>query len=112
MRSWSDIAETLGFHWWIFEPEKVKGVTLMQFTDVYDMHGKEIYEGDIVREYEIHGSKSQLWQVAYIAPYFAQAKFKKAESVHSVVHGMLVGGVCRIVGNIYENPELLELIND
>lgn len=77
-------------------PEEAGGV-LMQFTGLRDKSGKEIYEGDVVK----FG-----WQNGY-----------KTEAVEWRDGGFWIGPKksgwtifdkkCEVVGNIYENPELL-----
>jgi len=85
---------------------------LMQYTGLKDKNGKEIYEGDVVKE------------VCYQAPgYSIGEAFSKVEFMdirHSdtkgwgLTHVSGLDGVylsfsnCEIVGNIYENPELLK----
>jgi len=73
---------------------------VMQFTGLKDKNDKEIYEGDLIKLGEIYGNK-----IIYVewnndlACYTmnGKASFDICESHHG-----------EIVGNIYENPELLE----
>jgi uncharacterized phage protein (TIGR01671 family) len=87
-----------------------KDYTLMQYTGLKDKNGKEIYEGDIVRYKERmddHGEVQTL-----------EAKVFYSEEYGSFFMGGLVGwntfhdnslyDVPEIIGNIYENPELLK----
>ena len=77
------------------EPELI----LMQYTGLKDRNGKEIYEGDIVQDQD-----GNLYQVKYtkyyIYPFGAIFPDKPKEVVNEYE--------CEIIGNIYENPELLE----
>ena len=68
---------------------------LMQFTRVSDIRGKEIFEGDIVST--IHG----LCEVKLVEDGYRIIKGSQA--------GSLVAQDLRVVGNIYENPELMEV---
>lgn len=78
---------------------------LMQFTGLKDKNGVEIYEGDILA-WEADDAQ-ELYQVIYDAPSFKMSHLQ---------HPEYVGGCeplkkleeFHIVGNIYENPELLE----
>lgn len=75
---------------------------LMQYTGLKDKNGKEIYEGDIVRtkrESKIKGYVTMYQGCWCICHYYTYYKlfysFADAEPIE-------------VIGNIYENPELLE----
>jgi len=85
------------------------GCELMQFTGLLDKQGKEIYEGDIVKcEYQegvaiVKFGKGYQGEPAdgmypywgwYVDGWFDQYAFN--------------GDEVEVIGNIYENPELLE----
>jgi uncharacterized phage protein (TIGR01671 family) len=74
-------------------------VILMQYTGLKDKHGKEIYEGDIVKILKplTHGWCPVLVEVQYSAPEFC-VDYGHSNGLHSA---------CEVIGNIYENPELL-----
>ena len=82
--------------------------TLGQFTGLYDCDGNEIYEGDIV-EWEKDG-------LMYVVRFWCGMFFA---SVQECNEGILGGfplhalteyeyRKCKIVGNIYDNPEYLK----
>lgn len=88
---------------------------LMQFTGLYDKNGKEIYEGDI-----IHACSEERFDKGIGSVYFKNGNYRilwKLKGKHS-----LLGYTDRfrstnrlyieIIGNIYENPELLNNLKE
>ena len=97
-----------------FHIENPTDCILMQFTGLHDKNGREIYEGDIVyaplnqSRYEICiGTYSDLSEDSYIVHYGVYGR--RINALSKSYEGM--GGAERyveVIGNIYENPELLE----
>lgn len=86
-----------------------KDVKLMQYTGLKDKNGVEIYEGDIVRLTDDWDNDS-VHQVEYCAEYgYPAFDVKPSIDVESngLSHFMATGEI-EVIGNIYENPELLE----
>lgn len=79
----------------------IKNIELMQYTGFKDKNGREIYEGDIIRIYndEINEEDSWIDEVSYHMGGF----FSGDEDLLGNVHFR-----AKVIGNIYENPELLE----
>lgn len=78
-------------------------IPLMQYTGIKDKNGKEIYEGDVV-EYQHHEEmKEVLRQRSSIG--FSEGSFVCPEWGEFVSDSQLED--CEVIGNIYENPELL-----
>ena len=79
-------------------------IELMQSTGLKDKNGKEIFEGDIVKM-----SKDVSVDTTY---YEVVRRRGGAYSLESKQHGCdlwIRHTDCEILGNIYENPELLEV---
>ena len=80
---------------------------IMQFTGLLDKNGKEIWEGDIVGWPWSQGYTKR--EVIYTAPAFHLKGFHP-NFFHSMVSATIESGVVpeyEVLGNIYENPELL-----
>ncbi len=77
--------------------------TVGQFTGLTDKNGKKIFEGDIVRNEYLEG-KYQYFKVCYDSVIGCWIAIKKAES--NFIYNLI--GKIEIIGNIHDNPELLE----
>ena len=75
--------------------------TLGQFTGMCDINGKEIYEDDIVRGCMYNGSYCD-GVIEYIKNSFEAVPIPRFSEVNSDDFKSM-----KVVGNIYENPELL-----
>jgi hypothetical protein len=71
---------------------------VMQFSGLLDKNGKEVYEGDIVKVLDDDGDEISEDTIVYNAPSF---EFMPDNSL------AIDGRIVEVIGNIYENPELL-----
>jgi uncharacterized phage protein (TIGR01671 family) len=75
---------------------------LMQYTGLKDKNGKEIYEGDVVHFFRFLADKS-----GFIGEvYFENGQFLLRPSI-TIIDCRLSDHDCEVIGNIFENPELL-----
>ncbi|WP_338967403.1 YopX family protein [Fusobacterium nucleatum] len=77
-------------------------IELMQYTGLKDKNNKEIYEGDILSD----GNNDKPYKVIFENGSF-RAEFEGDFEEYSFDLIDVVAQGCEIVGNIYENPELL-----
>jgi len=69
-----------------------------EWTGLHDKNSKEIYEGDIVRWYDHN------WQIAWDG----LGAWAIVGALFSYQFTPINHGEMEVIGNIYENPELLE----
>lgn len=97
----------------LVNPSKDGDRILMQYTGLKDKNGKEIYEGDVL-----------IGGVEFLPPAKPQyhvVTWETKQTWHGMVDGHLSKSVgftfeyyyftesgCEVIGNIYENPELLK----
>lgn len=85
---------------------RINDVILEQYTGLKDKNGKEIYEGDVV---------SDMWNNLY-TPVFQNGIYMAYNPKHlglkndpSTQFNIIWKDGCEIIGNIHDNPELLEV---
>ena len=98
---------------------KFNDIELMQYTGLKDKNGKEIYEGDIVKfkDCSIDGTK-EFYNIGVIEREgkrdeltISQLIFEKSYFTENYMDFInQTFELSEIIGNIYENPELLKVI--
>lgn len=88
-----EIVEHDGTNW-----NTIKDLVFMQYTGLKDKNGKEIYEGDIVEYKSIYEWEKQPIKKAKVV--FENGMFCPPGVIMDLSRS-------EIIGNIYENPELL-----
>ncbi len=74
---------------------------VMQYTGLEDKNGKEVFEGDIVKYDSVRTERIS----------FDNAQFTSGNDRGSTHFSKGLADICEIIGNIYENPELLHKQN-
>ena len=82
--------------------------TIGQYTGLKDKNGKEIFEGDIIKFDYRHEENFEI--VFEDSAFWTRSKYNEHVSLHEVIE------ICKrpnnwrieVIGNIYDNPELLE----
>lgn len=91
---------------------RITNPVLMQYTGLKDKNGKEIYEGDIVRDSRIEESEAVIEYCQPIAAFVARPIIKAPYDVYQLNEGNTMGSLklsyTEVIGNIYENPDLLK----
>ena len=89
---------------------------LMQSTGIYDKHGVEIFEGDIVQQVHAYDYATLEIETDFLEPFevkkgnYVQGKWIAEEidgENYSVVR-YVFGKDVKIIGNVHQNSELLE----
>lgn len=101
---------------------------LLQYTGLLDKNGKEIYEGDIIRtvkpgecvpnrdsgggiiDYDFIEPEERTCYVEFFAATFAtkEVKSKANDNFYAPLDWIIHDEQVEVIGNIYENPELME----
>ena len=77
-------------------------LNVMQYTGLKDKNLKEIYEGDIIK----YDFNSLNYRIEFInAKFIARRFYENIEDLYPTEFDF--GKECEVLGNIYENPELL-----
>jgi len=86
--------------------------TIMQFTGLYDKNGKEIYEGDILKSGWLDKNVICQWKDKYAGFYIDvpgfSYNFSYNKETAEVISLTINPENIEIIGNIHENPELIE----
>lgn len=83
---------------------------LSQYTGFKDINNKEIYEGDIIEYERFLNNKSRISKVEWACLEDMETIYHEKYCEYIVGKDTLVDVCtnCKIIGNIFENPELLD----
>ncbi|MED3469087.1 YopX family protein [Bacillus thuringiensis] len=103
-----------GINWWILNNDDDNWLTCLdpqQYTGLKDKNGKEIYEGDVL-DLSLGDDSVLRCEVIYEAPSFCRKWYNantirlRQREIEPMAWNTHI--VYEVIGNIYENPELLE----
>lgn len=83
----------------------IEEMILMQFTGLHDKNGKEIYEGDIVKVGDVNTAIVD-WNKEYAS--FVLKPIQDYYFDSDILGHAVYENEDIVIGNIYDNPELLE----
>ena len=84
-----------------------ENVELMQYTGLKDKNGKEIYEGDILRT-EIEDNQYRNYHVKFDEKELSYELYGNDDLPYRICCTSCNQELFEVIGNIYENPELIE----
>ena len=96
-----------------------KRYVVQQYTGLTDSKGNHIYEGDIIKEHHFEDWGDKIgYEYIGIVVYkeysddilYAGYKTIPAKNQNTKFRGNAIQSDCEVIGNIFENPELLKTI--
>lgn len=91
-------------------PYEVDPETVGQFTGLTDKNGKKIFEGDIVKEWSSHWKtplKTEINIYEVVCEYLGSLHLIRKTEYGENSTPLYRRSVVEVIGNIYDNPELL-----
>ena len=93
-----------------------KNVVLMQSTGIYDKHGVEMFEGDVIQQVHAYDYSILEIETNFLEPFevkkgnYVQGKWiaEKVDGENYSVVRYVFGKDVKVIGNVHQHPELLE----
>lgn len=92
--------------WEIANDDETTNLVIEQCTGLKDANGKLVYEGDILLSTD--GSNYSVEYDVHYARFLRRGVFHNGQTFFSDLDSTKAENFLRVVGNIHENPELLE----
>lgn len=93
-----------------YNPCATKDCELMQCTGLKDKNGKLIYEGDYIKNLKTNTIYKVFWEDKATCFMLKSTRFGGVVSTYMMFEEY--PNDLEVIGNIYENPELLEVSNE
>lgn len=88
---------------------KINPETVCQYTGLTDKNGRKIFEGDIVRYMDEVIEKEKTDKIEYNETHAAFCRLHKSEMGFQYLFiDESFANKCEVIGNIFDNPDLLE----
>lgn len=89
----------------------IERVILMQSTGLFDKNGVEVFDGDIVNAYDTDRNEGQIYKTVNLTGVVTYHENAFCLKQGNVLNDLWVHSEeFEVIGNIYENPELLESV--
>ena len=92
----------------MYKRDRIIPETVGQYTGLTDKNGKEIYEGDIVKFEDVSGYKDGCASVIWHEDSCGYYLENDDDNIYDTLYDFTPSYQMEIIGNIHENPELLE----
>ncbi|MEK4139632.1 YopX family protein [Paenibacillus sp. FSL M7-0547] len=102
MLQWGDIFNLPAWEIFPGTPEQ-RAFNVMQYTGLKDKNGREIYEGDFIQ------NENTIGEIEWVQEHCAFMAFTRNPSFYRYLESDGQLNLTEIIGNIYENPELIEV---
>ena len=107
-REWYPFCFEIGFSHY---PHNLENTIIMQYTGLHDKNGKEIYEGDIIKDLEWDNGNYLIGVVKWDDDRYVvcgRGIKQTSDHIRESYNFCFSEKHFSVIGNIHENPELLE----
>lgn len=111
LKSWTGTKDMYAINKWPYD-YNIDYATVGQYTELADKNGKKIFEGDILRLWKGQGDNGQLRRPQVLPVEYSDlwCQFVAVDNPNKMQYGIWQEfAACEVIGNKYDNPELLEV---